>query len=831
MRDSWRLPALTGLLFALCVASPPARAADPITTTAATIVAGDAPSKGTVTISANAARVAPTVPATPTLPAIGTMTGSITSVSDGTGGLDFHATGDQSLAGGTYDVLSYIIDTTSTVTYSGPVTIRSKGDVSIYGHLRTTAAGATVKIVSSGRVEIWGMGGATPEGIRTTGAGGDITIDGGTIVSDIGPAGTNRAQVTADSGSVTLTSHDVGAALSLIHLDVTGSQGVTVRSAGSMDTWTTTFTSPQDVLVQSFAGGIATNASSFTSNSGNVVVEGSRGVSLTNVSTVHAQGDVTVKSFGTGAGQEVVVDGSTISAFRDTNGGNGTLTVLSSGGIVLMRGGKIEHAGTGDLVVAATVGSVTLDAATSTPGSVIVHDDNDGGLTVSAKDNVDVSGSSQIQTKSSSSRLAVNSISGTVLLEGTSKISGAGGVDVRGSRVSAAKAAGVGPQLTGTSLSLGAGAGGFDLEFGTFDAGNGGANFLAAGPVVLRGTYTSGGSVSVQSTGANIDVSGATIRTDDGGAKASGSITIATFLTTGTINATGATIRTGSSNKTSGDITLAIVTQAMSGGGAADLDGYLLLKSVTVKRTFDPAVSTLHATGLIDTGSTGLDLSGDVVVMVGTTPLAVNLAVAKGKLVHKDAVLNVRVVPRTGSSRAAFTLTTTGDFSSWVDASGSGVLTLRVQHDTFDVGSTVRLSGGRFVLGRVRGSMTEPAIYVSKAKATLRTGALDTLDLAVGFTTDGTTPTVPPELTVTLGTWSKTVASGDFTVRGDGAFVAKDGSGITIVLDYPHEMLTVRGRKVELGDVSSSTTISMTVDGTTRSVAIRMAARGAALVY
>src|SRR5437867_9669973 len=69
MRDSWRLPALSGILTltALALSGPPAGAADAIDTTGATIATGSGSPKGSITIDTNAARVTPTVPAVPAL--------------------------------------------------------------------------------------------------------------------------------------------------------------------------------------------------------------------------------------------------------------------------------------------------------------------------------------------------------------------------------------------------------------------------------------------------------------------------------------------------------------------------------------------------------------------------------------------------------------------------------------------------------------------------------------------------------------------------------------------------------------------------------------------
>ncbi|MHC4861014.1 MAG: hypothetical protein ACYTDY_13085 [Planctomycetota bacterium] len=107
-----------------------------IDTTGATVEVGTAPMLGTKTIEP-----CPVPGAPPMLPPIGglgtpgTFTGSLPAFPGGGDGsnLEFHATGDMVIPGGTYNHTTYRVDNSATVTYSGPVTIRTTGDVNIEG--------------------------------------------------------------------------------------------------------------------------------------------------------------------------------------------------------------------------------------------------------------------------------------------------------------------------------------------------------------------------------------------------------------------------------------------------------------------------------------------------------------------------------------------------------------------------------------------------------------------------------------------------------------------------------------------------------------------------
>src|SRR6185295_14107013 len=122
----------TTTMFLLLLAGG-ARANGTIDTTSAAFSPGTAPTAGVVTIDpCVTGGNAPSIPPLGTLGSIGAMTGSLPAFpGGGSGGGAFHATSDQTLAGGSFDFATYVVDAGVTVTYSGAVTIRTTGDVSI----------------------------------------------------------------------------------------------------------------------------------------------------------------------------------------------------------------------------------------------------------------------------------------------------------------------------------------------------------------------------------------------------------------------------------------------------------------------------------------------------------------------------------------------------------------------------------------------------------------------------------------------------------------------------------------------------------------------------
>ncbi len=276
------------------------------------------------------------------------------------------------------------------------------------------------------------------------------------------------------------------------------------------------------------------------------------------------------------------------------------------------------------------------------------------------------------------------------------------------------------------------------------------------------------------------------------------------------------------------------------GGAAGPIESFILPKKVKAKLdATDPAKSTLVAAGFLDTGpdadpdlgaSAELDLGGLAINVPGLVPDA-----SGTKFVYTGTGLLFQVTEsKTGSSRAKFKVKYRGDISADVDPDSD--LTLQFDNGTVNGIGTVGLEAGGYTLGRKRGALVAPNLYLYKAKATLRGGGMDTLSLKVGLATGGTTPDVAPTVDVGFGgLFSATIASGSFVRNGDRYEFRGDAGGITLViLDYLKETMTVKGTGLDLGAFPAGATpvdVTTGLDGAQRAVRVRLGRKGSALVY
>jgi hypothetical protein len=269
------------------------------------------------------------------------------------------------------------------------------------------------------------------------------------------------------------------------------------------------------------------------------------------------------------------------------------------------------------------------------------------------------------------------------------------------------------------------------------------------------------------------------------------------------------------------------------------VDAFFLPKTVIAKvNPKDASKSKLTASGFFDVGTKTTDLTHAATLTVGSlvVPVPAFTSVGNGKSFKYSANgLVFTIVPdKSGSSRAKFTLVRTGDLTNFVPQSGN--VPMEFKNDVIDGKCTVALTNGKYTLGRIRGALVAPNLFLLKATAGLKGSGKDTLSLVAGLATNGTTPGAASDFTVRFGAGlNVTIPAGQFTVKGDKISFAGNASGVTsVVLDYKRETITVKGKALSLGsyaDGSDAVTISIGLGTDSRAVAVRAVKKGTSLKY
>jgi hypothetical protein len=298
----------------------------------------------------------------------------------------------------------------------------------------------------------------------------------------------------------------------------------------------------------------------------------------------------------------------------------------------------------------------------------------------------------------------------------------------------------------------------------------------------------------------------------------------------------------------SGDALFA--TQPASGGGGGGgggggtttpIDAFFLPKSVVAKANAkQPAKSSLVVSGSFDTGSKTLDPTAAATLDVGGLHVDIPQLTrsANGKQYRYAAAgLTFTVVPApTGSSRATFTLKRTGDFTGLVPVDGN--VAMRFANSAIDGTGEVILSRGRYALGKVRGALVKPNLYVAAAKAVVKGGGKDALTLVVGLATNGQTPTAASDVTVKFGgSFTRTIPAAKFAGKGSRFVFKGDPSvpGITnVTLDYARETITLTGKALDLGSFvagANPAEIDVSLGTDSRAVVVRAVLKKTTLSY
>ncbi len=820
----------------LAAASLPAGAAGTITTAGSTIGPGTAPVQGALTIDASAApATSPAVPSPGSLGAIGSISGSLPAFPAITGTpLPLITPGaNLTLAAGTYLYPSFTVQQGFTITCTGAVTIQTVTDVTIHGLVTSATAGASISFQCGGNFQVVSHLGGFRSGVTTTSPASPIAIDvAGNLTTS--SADGSIGLIDATAGSVSLTSHaTTGGVLTLANMTVrsraAGSVAVVGANALGM-VFSTLRADAGDVVVQARGVDVLLQAATLLA-ANNVSVEAARGIDAGGATSVSAQSTLAMSAFG----GDVKVQ--TVGLVSQT-GGTGDVSLRASGNVTVSGASTVENRGTGDVALTAFGGNVTVEPAGTLLASV-VRNYGSRDTKLSASGDVIVAGASDV--RSDGRDVALRSTGGAISLLGDSTVAAPlGALDLRASSsVAAAADAGVAqgplPALDGASILIAAGAGGVSLVADPITSHAGAFTAIADGAAHVGSQVTAFGTLSVQSVSESVDVSGQTFSTGTVGGK-SGDVLVETFAGSRTaIDARNATIRSGDHPTASGDVTLRIHAPGAAASGGAIVP----IRAKAKAKQGDPLRTQLKINGVIDTGAASVDLTGASHLTVGDLEFDLQLtADSRGRPTHRDANLTLRLTPsKAKSSRVAFSLKVVGDVRGFLDASHDGAVGLRLTRGGLDAVGTVRLVGGAFADGARPGARIAPLLHVAKAHATVKPGAKDTLDLVLGFTTTGAPPSSAPDVTVSFGSFGVTLPASSFTSLGGGRFEAKDASKAvqSLVLDYAAETVTLRARKAELGDVAAGATLpvacGLTLGADARTVTIRVAHRGSALIY
>jgi hypothetical protein len=266
---------------------------------------------------------------------------------------------------------------------------------------------------------------------------------------------------------------------------------------------------------------------------------------------------------------------------------------------------------------------------------------------------------------------------------------------------------------------------------------------------------------------------------------------------------------------------------------------YFLPRSVKVKlNAKHPEKSQLVATGFFDLGPDPVDLTQTATLDVGGYEVkALSLTPNKKSTVFKlkQPGLQFTIKPdKSGSSRALFTIKVKDDLDGLVDP--DAVLALHFVIGAVDVQGAVTLEKGKYTLGKKRGALVSPAIYLYKVANKLKGGGADALSLKAGMSTSGTTPATAPSLALDFGeNFTAAVPGSDFKKKGDRfTFKGPPGGLTSVVLDYLRETFNMKGKGVDLGafaDGPQAVTVTIGLGTDVREVSVRMVKKGKSLKY
>ena len=271
--------------------------------------------------------------------------------------------------------------------------------------------------------------------------------------------------------------------------------------------------------------------------------------------------------------------------------------------------------------------------------------------------------------------------------------------------------------------------------------------------------------------------------------------------------------------------------------GPPPIESFFLPKTVRVRlNAAHPPKSSLVTVGILDTGPSAPDFASAATIDVGGVHIDVpGLTASRGRFTFTGEGLVFSVTPNPyGSSRAKFRMKYRGDLTGKVAASGP--LTLRFENAAADGGCTVALGKGTFGLGKVRGSLVEPNLFVQRAHATLKGPGKDSLAVIVGIAAGGSTPPQASDLRfVFADRLDATIPASSFVRKGSSDVFAGDVDGITrVLIDYAREQIAITGKRLDLSGFvqgGNSVLLSVALGADARAVRVRMGRIGSLMKY
>lgn len=269
-----------------------------------------------------------------------------------------------------------------------------------------------------------------------------------------------------------------------------------------------------------------------------------------------------------------------------------------------------------------------------------------------------------------------------------------------------------------------------------------------------------------------------------------------------------------------------------------ETDSFFLPRKIAVKTNADPARTTFVAQGFLDTGSKATDLTAAAQLTIGSlvTDIPSLTASPDGKVfTHSAPGLFFQIVKNPfGSSRAKFKLKRTGDLGGAVPSDGE--VDFRFSNAVVDARCRVALTAGQFRIGKKRGALVAPNLFVVRSRASVPGGGKDKLTVIVGLATGGTTPSEASDVRIAYGpALDVTVPAAFFVRKGDSYVFTGNLNGITkVTLDYLRETITVSGKDLDLGAFAQGTnplTILVGLLADSRAVSVQVARKGNTVKY
>jgi len=821
------------------VAAAAARATNGLETDAATSLSvGAAPHPGFVVVDPYASDGRPPVLATVAAPApFGAAPAGPPAFDAGPGGSNFTFFGSATVPGGTYDCAVFSVAKNVVVTFTGPTTIRAATRVTLQGAVRTLGDDQPLTILTNGDIQVFNANnfGAA---VATAGARSDLTLRSGAWF--LASGGQQPISVAASKSSLFVSAWTANVApnglVAGVDLEIVCGSDVTMFG-------------PVDSVSQNPEGGVVAAAgrdATIRSALSDVVVSGAE---------LHVAGRLAVE-----AGRNVSFDDEAVRVSAD-----GGMDVSAPGGRIDVTGGAIVTAGkagavgastwrardgvfvtgrstysfpawstcvscgSSKFVVESTAGDVDLgmDGTPSPPHAIGA----DGSIEIRAAGTARIRGTARVTAKSGATLAALAAVS---LDAGASIDAGTGAFVAESPSIVTIGGSGLGGSVSlwsPTSVTVASGA---NVEATLNDL------VVTAHDVTFDGIGTAYGAVRISTLGGVADVRGATLSTRDATSGASGVVQVVAYPgPNATIRAQGATLRSGASSTTSGDVVLRVIVPSTGGtfppGGGGTTPAttrgdppFVVPASVVAKSRRRSTAQDLTLRGRVDFGTSAPLASGAATVSIGGVDLAATLVVAKnGAATARGADVVVSLGrPRAGSPRRTVTLRARGAF---LPDDLSGDLRVRLALGGVEAACRVRLERGRF--DARRGALVEPFLHVAGVKSLPRGFVRVTFGLPSNAMATSEAPSVVLELAGTRWYFERTqllLDRGRFAAKSpaDGvARVSVDPFARTIDVD-------VDAASIGLGSTGGPLEIALRVDGgATRLLRVVVAAVRGKLAY